>query len=109
MDYLNELYEWIASNDETYKGRYTFEDFTAKMQDPAYAAQMHEWISGIDNSFESRRPLDDFIELVKKKTTPLYLFPLHKTSHWGQGREVVLGLYPIQNLTPKNKLNIKSG
>ena len=64
MDYLTQLYEWIGENDESFKGRYTFEDFTENMQDPAYVAQMHEWIGGIDDTFETRRPLDDFIELV---------------------------------------------
>ena len=67
MDYLSQLYEWISSKDDSYQARYSFEEFSDKMQDPAYAAEMHEWISGIDKSFASRRPLDDFIETVKKK------------------------------------------
>jgi hypothetical protein len=66
--YLQDLYEWIKSNDSSYEGRYSYDQFKQKIQDENYASQMHKWISGIDNTFEERRPLDAFIKLVKQPT-----------------------------------------
>ena len=65
--YLQNLYEWIKSNDSSYEGRYSYDQFTQKMQDESYASKMHSWISGIDNTFEERRPLNNFLQMVKKK------------------------------------------
>jgi hypothetical protein len=64
--YLQNLYEWIKSNDSSYEERYSYDQFKQKIQDENYASQMHKWISSVDNTFEERRPLDAFMKLVKQ-------------------------------------------
>ena len=67
-EYLNQLYQWISSNDRTFTNRYTADAFKAKMvDDKSYAAKMYEWIGGVDNTFTSRYPVDAF---MKKIATP---------------------------------------
>ena len=69
-EYLNELYNWIQSEDNTFKQRYTFEDFQNNMQEGAYAQTMYDWISGVDSTFTERYTIDEFNSKVKKKLTP---------------------------------------
>ncbi len=69
-EYLNELYNWIQSEDNTFKQRYTFEDFQNNMQEDAYAQTMYDWISGVDSTFTERYTIDEFNSKVKKKLTP---------------------------------------
>jgi len=59
--YLQDLYNWIKTKDTSYEGRYSFQDFTSKMQDTNYATKMHQWISTKDNTFSQRHPIDKFI------------------------------------------------
>lgn len=63
--YLQDLYGWIKGKDASYEGRYNYDVFKQKMQDPEYAKSMHGWIATKDPSFSERRPLDTFIQKVK--------------------------------------------
>ena len=63
-EYLKKLYGWIKSNDSSYEGRYSYEQFSSKMGDKAYVQKMHGWITGIDPTFRS---LDEFNSKIKKK------------------------------------------
>ena len=64
-EYLKKLYGWIKSNDSSYEGRYSYEQFSSKMGDKAYVQKMHGWITGIDPTFRS---LDEFNSKIKKKS-----------------------------------------
>ena len=69
-EYLNELYSWIQSEDNTFKKRYTFEEFQNNMQEGAYAQTMYDWIGGVDSTFVERYTIDEFNSKVKKKDSP---------------------------------------
>jgi hypothetical protein len=64
-EYLKKLYEWIKTNDSSYEGRYSYEQFSNKMEDGVYVEKMHGWITGIDPTFRS---LDEFNSKIKKKS-----------------------------------------
>lgn len=60
-EYLSELYDWISSQDTTFQGRRSREEFISKMQDDAnYNQQMYTWISGVDATFKDRYTTDAF-------------------------------------------------
>lgn len=60
-EYLSELYDWISSQDTTFQGRRSREEFISKMQDDAdYNQQMYTWISGVDATFKNRYTTDAF-------------------------------------------------
>ena len=81
-DYLVELYSWIQSQDNTFEGRYSFEDFENNMQGLDYADGMYQWIAGIDPTFPDREPIDIWTKKIKKK------------KDFGTSREEVLGTDP---------------
>ena len=70
-EYLQQLYGWVSSNDNSFGERYTIEDFIENMNDEQYATRMYTWISEKDPTFQDRYDLDFFIEKVKKKSSPL--------------------------------------
>ena len=67
MEYLEELYGWISSEDNTFGERYTLDEFRENMNNDEYATRMYTWISSIDETFPNRYELDYFVEKVKKK------------------------------------------
>ena len=67
-DYLDDLYGWITSQDETYSNTYDLEGFKAKMQDTEYSSRMYDWINSIDDTFKDSHTLESFQDRVKKKT-----------------------------------------
>lgn len=69
-DYLDKLYGWINSKDNSFADRYTVDQFKENMQGDDYATKMHSWISSKDPSFSERRPIESFLQTVKKKETP---------------------------------------
>ena len=71
MDYLEQLYTWISSEDNTFTQRYTLEDFKNNMQKEDYVSSMYTWISSRDETFPDRYTLDFFTEKVKKKDTSI--------------------------------------
>ena len=64
-EYLKKLYGWIKSNDSSYGGKFSYEQFSNKMEDGAYVEKMHGWVKGIDPTFFS---LDEFNSKIKKKS-----------------------------------------
>ena len=66
-DYLDDLYGWITSQDETYSNTYDLEGFKAKMQDTEYSSRMYDWINSIDDTFKDSHTLESFQDRVKKK------------------------------------------
>ena len=67
MEYLEQLYQWISSKDNTFTDRYTIDDFKTNMNETDYATKMYDWISSKDDNFTSKYTVDTFIEKVKKK------------------------------------------
>ena len=71
-EYLNSLYTWITSQDETFKAAHTPESFAQKMSaDKAYAAKMYEWIVGMDASFSQALPVDAFMKRISSTGEPV--------------------------------------
>ena len=69
-EYLNSLYNWISSKDNTFKSRYTEDDFMKNMSEDDYAKKMYNWISSKDNTFKGRYSESDFLTKInpdKKK------------------------------------------
>ncbi len=86
-DYLDRLYEWINTQDDTFKDGFSVDQFKQKMQDSGYAKRMHDWISSVDNTFSKDLPFDDFLKKaqqptqqqpVKQTTQPVMQLPLKK-------------------------------
>jgi hypothetical protein len=65
--YLQDLYKWISTKDNTYPKRYSYDDFKVKMQDEDYLTKMHSWIGTKDPTFLERRPIDVFSKIVKQE------------------------------------------
>ena len=71
-EYLNSLYTWITSQDETFKAAHTPESFAQKISaDKAYAAKMYEWIVGKDASFSQALPVDAFMKRISSTGEPV--------------------------------------
>ena len=85
-DYLDDLYSWIISQDNTYSNRYSPEEFKTKMQDNSYSSKMYDWINSIDNTFADKYNPDEFQDKVKKKKKLLHLLQNKKIPvlHWLQ-------------------------
>ena len=68
-EYLVELYSWLSSEsgDDTFKERYTMEDFQNNMDDEAYALDIYEYLSKADETFQEREPIEIWSSKVKKK------------------------------------------
>jgi hypothetical protein len=65
--YIDELYDYVASQDATFSNDIDRTAFIQKMQDDTYVQSMYDWISSIDNTFSVDMPLDAFKARVKKK------------------------------------------
>ena len=66
-DYINRLYDWIASTDINFGAALTSEQFEEKLQDEDYATRMYTWIAETDPNFQKELSLDFFLNKVKKK------------------------------------------
>ena len=66
-DYINRLYDWIASTDLEFSEALTSEQFEEKLQDEDYATRMYTWIAETDPNFQKELSLDFFLNKVKKK------------------------------------------
>ena len=69
-EYLQSLYEYISSNDSTYKDDVSFEDFKISMGDRKYAANMYGYITDLDPSYKQDVGIKDFLDNIngqKKK------------------------------------------
>ena len=66
-DYINRLYDWIASTDIEFGAALTSEQFEEKLQDEDYATRMYTWIAETDPNFQQELSLDFFLNKVKKK------------------------------------------
>jgi len=86
-EYLSKLYDWISSQDTTFKDRRSKEEFMSKMENDAdYNQQMYTWISGVDATFTDRYTPDAFQEKtgLKKK----------------EGSEAISEEQPVVSATP---------
>ena len=54
MEYLEQLYQWISSKDNTFTDRYTIDDFKTNMNETDYATKMYDWISSKDDNFTTK-------------------------------------------------------
>lgn len=64
QEYLNKLYQWISSLDNTFQEDISQDMFMQKMTDPNYATQMYNWISSQDETFQNDMPLENFMNRV---------------------------------------------
>ena len=97
-DYLDRLYEWINTQDDTFKDGFSVGQFKQKMQDSGYAKEMYDWISSVDNTFSKDLPFDDFLknaqqptqqQPVAQTTQPVMQLPLKKKRVLRHHRELV--------------------
>ena len=59
--YLQELYDWISSQDPTFVDRYSAYDFAYNMKNnEEYATRMYNWIKSVDNTFTNRYTKKEF-------------------------------------------------
>jgi hypothetical protein len=65
-EYLNNLYQWISSEDDNFSSKLNLNSFKQKMvSDNSYASRMYEWISDVDDTFASKMPIDSFMAKIK--------------------------------------------
>jgi hypothetical protein len=65
-DYIETLYEFISSDDPSYKQDLSFDKFKSSMEDRKYASEMYEFISSQDPSYKQDVSLNDFIDVFQK-------------------------------------------
>jgi hypothetical protein len=82
--YIDELYDYVASQDATFSNDIDRAAFLQKMQDDTYVQSMYDWISSIDNTFSVDMPLDAFKARVKKKDA----LPVQGAMQVGQDSEL---------------------
>lgn len=63
-EYLNKLYQWISSMDNTFQQDMPMDMFMQKMADPNYASKMYDWISTKDETFQTDMPLENFMNRI---------------------------------------------
>jgi hypothetical protein len=68
-EYLSSLYEWLGSQDSTYRKDVPYDQFISKMQDPAYVQKLHGWLVSQDQSFGTDLPLDAFNKRIRDAST----------------------------------------
>jgi len=62
--YLQDLYALIKGNDPSYEGRYSYDQFKAKIQEKDYATKMHTWLSSKDEA-TNKKPVGQFVNDVR--------------------------------------------
>ena len=63
-EYLNKLYQWVSSMDNTFQEDVSMDMFMQKMADPNYASNMYNWISSKDETFQTDMPLENFMNRI---------------------------------------------
>ena len=63
-EYLNKLYQWVSSMDNTFQKDVSMDMFMQKMADPNYASNMYNWISSKDETFQTDMPLENFMNRI---------------------------------------------
>jgi len=69
-EYLQSLYDYISSNDATYKDDVSFDDFKISMGDRKYASNMYGYITDLDPTYKQDIGIKDFLANIdgqKKK------------------------------------------
>ena len=69
-EYLQELYNYLGQNDESFSAEVDFATFSSDMQDQQYAAQIYNYLGGLDDTFKTEVNVNQFFEdigAVKKK------------------------------------------
>ncbi len=72
-EYLQELYNYLGQNDESFSAEIDFATFSSDMQDQQYAAQIYNYLGGLDDTFKMEVNVNQFFEdigAVKKKDEP---------------------------------------
>lgn len=78
--YLQDLWNWSNGQDPTLQERYTFEDWTNKLQSEGqYRQKFYDWIETVDPTHSERRPYESWEGMVagaqptskKKEESPL--------------------------------------
>ena len=64
-EYLQSLYEYIGSNDASYKDDVSFDDFKISMGDRKYAANMYGYITDLDPTYKQDIGIKDFLDNIK--------------------------------------------
>ena len=63
--YLQRLYDWVITQDPTFKDDFSYYDFAYNMQNnESYAGRMYNWIGSIDNTFKADINKTEFKEKV---------------------------------------------
>ena len=63
-EYLNKLYQWVSSMDNTFQEDMSIDMFMQRMADPNYASNMYNWISSKDETFQTDMPLENFMNRI---------------------------------------------
>ena len=62
-EYLQSLYDYISSNDATYKDDVSFDDFKISMGDRKYASNMYGYITDLDPTYKQDIGIKDFLDV----------------------------------------------
>jgi hypothetical protein len=66
--YLQDLWNWTTSKDNTFEDKYTFDSWKEKIgNNPEYQQDFYKWVESVDKTFSERRPYEEWVNLVKKK------------------------------------------
>ena len=67
VDYLSDIYDFLAKQDSTFSGDVDIEKFKSDMQNDSYAKEIYKYLSSVDNSFSGDVDETSFLNAVKKK------------------------------------------
>ena len=69
--YLQDLWNWSNGQDPTLQERYTFEDWTNKLQSEGqYRQKFYDWIGTVDPTHSERRPYQSWEGMVAGVAQP---------------------------------------
>ena len=70
--YLQDLWNWSSGQDSTLQERYTFDNWSQKIQnDGQYRQRFYDWIGDIDPTHDERRPYLAWERLVTTQEEPI--------------------------------------
>jgi len=70
--YLQDLWNWSSGQDPTLQERYTFDNWSKKIQsDGQYRQRFYDWIGDIDPTHDERRPYLAWEQLVTTQEEPI--------------------------------------
>jgi hypothetical protein len=67
VDYLSDIYDFLAKQDPTFSGDVDIEKFKSDMQNDSYAKEIYKYLSSVDSSFSGDVDETSFLNAVKKK------------------------------------------